>query len=169
MIVLDDHVGVCNNNVPILTTKPTLLTPSKINLINWQPVLLKMLQSVFFFDNIERDSVLLVNIVNNKTNGILQASKITDILIRYIADNTQKYNVVDMKVLYSVYREWGVFPEDNRNSYNFSIKIANYLKANYILYSIASGDSVQPNLELQLISVKTGEILRIVNSSVGYK
>ncbi|URJ25513.1 penicillin-binding protein activator LpoB [Blochmannia endosymbiont of Camponotus sp.] len=160
------HIGLCNNNVSVLTTEPILLIPQEINLINWQPVLLRMLQSVFFFDSIERDSVLLVNMVKNKTDGILQASKITNILIHYIVENTRKYNVINMEILYSVYRELGMLPEDNRNSYSFSMKIANYLKANYILYGIAYGDALKPNLELQLISVKTGEILRVVNGSV---
>lgn len=165
-VIFLNNIALCNNNLPVLRTAPTLLMPSKINLINWQPVLFRMLQSVFFFDSIENDSVLLVNMIKNKTNGALQASNITNILIRYIAENTSKYNVIGMEVLHSVYRELGIFPEDNRHSYSFSMKIANYLKANYILYGIAYGDSEKPNLELQLISVKTGEILRVINDSI---
>lgn len=159
-------IGLCNyDRMSTYNTKPALSVPSQINLIHWKPILLNILQNAFFFDNIERGSVLLVNIVKNNTNGIFQTNNVTDILIKCIVENTRTYDVIDIGTLHSVYRELGVFPEDNRNTYNFSIKIANYLKANYILYGIAYGNAEKPNLELQLISVKTGEILRVVSGS----
>ncbi|URJ30364.1 penicillin-binding protein activator LpoB [Candidatus Blochmannia vicinus (nom. nud.)] len=166
MISVHYCIGLCNHDSTfMLNTKPALSVPTQINLIHWEPIILNMLQNAFFFDNIERGSVLLVNIIKNNTNGIFQTNNVTNILIKCIVENTGKYNVIDIERLHSVYRELGVFPEDNRNSYNFSIKIANYLQANYILYGIAYGNSEKPNLELQLISVKTGEILRVVSGS----
>ncbi|WP_159715396.1 penicillin-binding protein activator LpoB [Blochmannia endosymbiont of Camponotus nipponensis] len=159
-------IGLYSYNILALSTEPVLSVPSTINLIDWKPVLLKILQNVFFFDNIAHDGLLLVNMVKNDTDGVLQATNITNILINCIQENTRKYNVIDIETMYAVYRQLGVYPEDNRNSYNFAIKIANYLKANYILYSIAYGDSKKPNLELQLILVKTGEIVQVINGSV---
>lgn len=159
-------IGLCSDDSTFtLNTRPALSVPSQIDLIYWKPILLNILQNAFFFDNIERGSVLLVNVIKNNTNGIFQTNNVTNMLIKCIVENTKKYNVIDIGTLYSVYRELGVFPEDNRNSYNFSIRIANYLQANYVLYGIAYGSSEKPNLELQLISVKTGEILRVVSGS----
>lgn len=154
------------NNILIYYTISFVSVFSEINVINWEFVILKMLKKVFFYDDIINDGMLLVNIVKNNTNKNIQINKITNLLIKCILENTKKYKIIEMDQLYFAYRELGVYPEDQINSYSFSIDIANYLQADYILYSIIWDNSSCLFLELQLISVKTGEILRVVNEFI---
>lgn len=137
-----------------------------IHLIDWRVLLLDMLKDVCFFDEIVSDSRLLVNITRNKTNEVLQIVKITNTLITLISENTKKYQVINMDQLYSTYRELEISSEESLNSYESSIRIANYLKAEYILYSIIYESSKNLYLELQLILSKTGEIIRIINKLI---
>lgn len=150
----------------VFHTQPVPVSPSVINIIDWKPVILKMLQEVFFFENINNNNVLLVNVIKNNTNGKIQTHKITNLLINCIIENVKKYKVIRIEQLYFAYRKLGVFPEDSINSYGFSIDIAHYLKADYLLYSIVYGDVLHPIVELQLIFVKTGEIISVVNTDV---
>ncbi|URJ24902.1 penicillin-binding protein activator LpoB [Candidatus Blochmannia ocreatus (nom. nud.)] len=162
MVFFCNGVGMSSKNIDLLCTTPVVLSPKKISLVDWKPILLNILKKNLFFDILEKDSVLLVNIIKNNTNGILQIYNITNTLIQCIIENVKSYSVINMDTLYYAYRIFGVFPEYNENSYNFSIKIANYLKANYVLYSIACGNADKPNLEFQLISVKSGEIIYVM-------
>lgn len=154
------------DNLLLLNEMSVSIMQSRINIVDWKLIVFKTLQDVCFFNIIENDSILLVNIVKNNTNSNIQVSKITNLLIQHLLENTKKYKVICIEQLYYAYRELGVFPEDHINSYSFSIDIANYLRADYVLYSIVWGDSECPFLQLQLISVKTGEILQVVNKSV---
>lgn len=155
-----------SKNLFVLHTQPTPMESLEINMIDWKLVIFKILQDAFFFNHIKNDSVLLVNIIKNNTNGNIQTNKITSLLINCILENTRKYKVICIEQLYVAYRELGVFPEDHMNSYSFSINIANYLQANYVLYGVIYGDVTHPILELQLILVKTGEILCVINQAV---
>lgn len=148
-------------NVSVVSTCPSILLSS--NLINWKMYLLDILTDVNFFDAIVSDSVLLVNIVRNNTNGFLQTIKITNTLIELITKNTDRYNVISMEQLYHAYRELEISLEEISNSYEFAVKIANYLRADYIIYSIVYENSQYLNLELQLIFTKTGEIIHVIN------
>lgn len=153
-------------NKVVFYTQPIPMMPSKVNIIDWKLIIFQMLQDVYFFNNIKSGSVLLVNIIRNNTNGNIQINKITNLLIKCISENTEKYEVICMEQLYLAYRKLGVFPENHINSYNFSVNIANYLKADYILYGIIYGDVKWPILELQLMLVKTGEILSTINADI---
>lgn len=154
------------NDVLGLYTQPVPMEPSTISVIDWQSCVLKMLQEVSFFNHIHSDSVLLVNIIKNNTRENIPVHKITNLLIHSILENTTKYQVIHIEQLYSAYRKLGIFPENHINSYNFSIDIANYLQANYVLYSIIYGDLLHPSIELQLILVKTGEIIDVINKTI---
>lgn len=136
--------------------------------INWKIILLEMLQSVFFFDEIVPNSVLLVNMIKNNTTGVFQVTKITSTLIDLVENNSKEYYVVSMKKLYDVYRKLDISSEEILNSYAYAIEIAHNLKADYIIYGIISGNFETPKIELQLILSKTGEIIRTINRSVNY-
>lgn len=158
---------VCSCNYVLgLYTQPVPMVPSTISVIDWKSCMLKILQEVSFFDCIHSNSVLLVNIIKNNTRESIPVHKITNLLIHSILENTTKYQVIRIEKLYSVYRKLGIFPENHINSYNFSIDIANYCQANYVLYSVVYGDLLHPNIELQLILVKTGEIINVIKKTI---
>lgn len=156
----------CDNKIysPVVSAKS--LISFHYNIIDWKTFLLSMLQNVCFFNDIILDGVLLVNIVKNNTDIVFPIMRITNILIELILKNTSTYSVINIDKLYSTYRTLEIFPEDNLNSYEFSIEIANYLKADYVLYSSISKDSEDLNLELQLILTKTGEIINVIRASI---
>lgn len=167
IVILLCYFDIFNTNrisMSVILTEPFIL--SNTNLINWKACLLDILKRVYFFDDILSDSVLLVNIIQNHTNGPIQTIKITSTLIELITENTDKYHVISMDQLYRSYRELEISFEDTFHSYEFSMKIANYLKADYIIYSIIYENSKYLNLELQLILTKTGEIIRVINQQV---
>lgn len=144
------------------------INPIIINNKTWTVILLEMLQNSFFFDKINPDSVLLVNMIKNHTNGIIQTTKITTILIDLIVNNLKPCNIISIEKLYQAYRELGIASEEILDTYDFSIEVAHYLKADYVIYGIIYGEINSPTIELQLIETKTGEILFIVNKLIGY-
>lgn len=141
-------------------------TNCKVNFFDWKNILLNMLQGVFFFDDFIYGGVVLVTVFKNNTNGMLPTIKITNILIHLIEERAYKYSVINLDELYRIYRKLEISLEENVCSYEFSIKIANYLKADYIIYGIAYGDSKVPHIQLQLILSSTGEILCVVNDFI---
>lgn len=157
----------CFNNLNLYIKFTNLSTIFlNINLINWDFFLLDLLKDISFFNKIPPDSTVLINITRNRTNKLLQTINITNTLIELILKNTKSYNVISINQVYDVYREFKISSEEILNSYEFSIKIANYLKADYIIYSMFYEKSENLYLELQLISVKTGEIIQSINKSI---
>lgn len=156
----------CYNQLDKSIVQPELSIPFITNGINWRMILSEMLQSPLFFDDVPSDSLVLVNIIKNNTNIFIQTTKITSILIELIKSNTKKCNIINMEQLYHAYRELEISSEEILNSYAFSIEIANYLKADYVIYGIAYENTCKLNIELQLILSKTGEILRVIRRAI---
>lgn len=139
---------------------------SSINKIDWKIVVLEMLNNSSFFNKINSNSTLLVNMVRNNTNSVVQTSKITNILIEVIQNNIRNCNIISIEKLYDAYRKLNVSSEEIINSYEFSIEIAHELKADYIIYSIVYEKLKTFHLELQLILPKTGEIIQILDKDL---
>ncbi|CAD83463.1 collagen-binding surface adhesin Spad (antigen I/II family) [Candidatus Blochmanniella floridana] len=137
-----------------------------VDFCNWRIILSNMLQKVVFFDDFIYDEVVLINIFQNNTNGILPIIKITNILISLIEERFHKYTVISLDKLYQIYRELEVSVEDHEHAYEFAMKIANYLQADYIIYGVVEGDFKIPHIKLQLILSSTGEILCVVDDFI---
>lgn len=150
----------------IMQLQPITLIKTVNQGINWKFILSEMLQDSIFLNEIPPDSVLLVNMIKDNTNGIVQPVKITNILIDLVLNSNNTYNVVSINKLYDAYRSLEISSEEILDSYAFSIEIALYLKADYIIYSIIYGDLDTISIELQLISTKTREIIHVINRSI---
>lgn len=156
------------NKIDMFVVPSELLRPSVIDEINWKVILSEILREPLFLNEITPGSVVLINMIRNNTNGPLQVVKITNILIELFINNIKQFNIISIEQLYHAYRELQISSEEILNSYAFSIDIAHYLNADYIIYSIVSGDLENPHIELQLILSKTGEIIRSINRSISY-
>lgn len=152
----------------VSTIKLEIFNSTDANTTNCKTILLEILQNSCFLNEIQLNKIILVNMVKNNTNSALQTTKITKTLIDVIKNDMNMPNVISMEQLYCAYRELETVSEEILDSYAFSIEIAHYLKADYIVYSIVYGNFEKLSIELQLILTKTGEILRVIYESVNY-
>lgn len=148
---------------PVLQTPATsepVFMPPKIITIDWQVSLSPLVQQIVAVavDSINDGSVLLINTMENSTNGSLQTSKATLALTKLITD-AGRFQVVGIDKLNLARQTLGLSVDDSLESRSKAVGLARYLNAQYVLYSTASGDAKQPDLDLQLILVQTGEII----------
>lgn len=132
--------------------------PPKILTIDWnavvQPMVAKMLQA----DGVQAGSVLLLDNVKNSTNGSLQTSKISAAMHDAFGSN-KTFNVVPTDQLNSAKQMMGLSPDDNLVSRTKAIALARQVSAQYVLYSDVSGNVKTPTLDMQLMTVPSGEIV----------
>lgn len=105
-----------------------------------------------------RGSVLLVDSVNNRTNGSLNAGEATETLRNALANNG-KFTLVSAQQLAVAKQQLGLSPQDSPGSRSKAIGIARNVGAQYVLYSNATGNVNTPSLQMQLMLVQTGEII----------
>ncbi|ENH4878625.1 penicillin-binding protein activator LpoB [Salmonella enterica] len=119
-----------------------------------QPMVSKMLQA----DGVTAGSILLVDSVNNRTNGSLNTGEATEILRNALANNG-KFTLVSVQQLSMAKQQLGLSPQDSLGTRSKAIGIARNVGAQYVLYSSASGNVNAPTLQMQLMLVQTGEII----------
>jgi uncharacterized protein (TIGR02722 family) len=102
--------------------------------------------------------VLLVDSVNNRTNGSLNAGEATETLRNALANNG-KFTLVSAQQLAVAKQQLGLSAQDSLGSRSKAIGIARNVGAQYVLYSNASGNVNTPALQMQLMLVQTGEII----------
>ncbi|MGL9769785.1 MAG: penicillin-binding protein activator LpoB [Sodalis sp. (in: enterobacteria)] len=164
LIKLSMHpVSVTIQQPPPATSEPMPIPP-KIKTIDWQSSLSSLVQKMLAVEGINDGNVLLVNTMKNATNGNLQTSKATETLTNLILAGGGKFQVIDAKQLNAARQNLGLFSYDSLESRSKAVWLARYLNAKYVLYSVATGDVQQPGLDLQLMLVKTGEIIWSGNS-----
>ncbi|MGB3254810.1 penicillin-binding protein activator LpoB [Buttiauxella gaviniae] len=143
---------------PIEQPQPTIPATPKVRSYDWgsamQPMVGKMLQA----EGVTAGGVLLVDSVNNHTNGSLQTSKATEAL-RGALENNAKFTLVSAQQLSLAKQQLGLSPQDSLGSRSKAIGIARNVGAQYVLYSNASGNVNTPTLKMQLMLVQTGEII----------
>nr|WP_193568855.1 penicillin-binding protein activator LpoB [Citrobacter sp. NCU1] len=119
-----------------------------------QPMVGKMLQA----GGIAAGNVLLVDSVNNRTNGSLNAGEATETLRNALANNG-KFTLVSVQQLSLAKQQLGLSPHDSLGTRSKAIGIARNVGAQYVLYSSATGNVNAPTLQMQLMLVQTGEII----------
>ncbi len=143
---------------PIEHPQETAPAEPKVRTYDWsgamQPMVGKMLQA----QGVNAGSVLLVDSVNNRTNGSLQTSAATEALRGALANNN-KFTLVSAQQLATAKQQLGLSPQDSLGSRSKAIGIARNVGAQYVLYSNASGSVSSPTLQMQLMLVQTGEII----------
>ncbi|XTZ40558.1 penicillin-binding protein activator LpoB [Salmonella enterica] len=119
-----------------------------------QPMVGKMLQA----SGAGAGSVLLVDSVNNRTNGSINTSEATEVLRNALANNGT-FTLVTAQQLAIAKQQLGLSPQDSLGTRSKAIGIARNVGAQYVLYSSASGSASAPSLQMQLMLVQTGEII----------
>ena len=143
----------------------TVPQPPKMQTLNWSasvaPLVAQMLQA----DDVTPGSVLLVDKVKNSTNGSLQTAKATAALQQALASNSQ-FTLITPQQLSVAKQTLGLSAEDSLVSRSKAIGLARYVGAQYVLYSSAEGNVKNPELQMQLMLVQTGEIIWSGNGDV---
>lgn len=141
-----------------------LMLPN-IKVIDWRSIMLPIVSQLINDIDISNDSILLVNIIQNNTNGDLQTWVATSELINLISSFEPPFKVIDLDKLNIARQTIGLSSDDSLESRNKALWIARHLNAKYVLYSIASGYVKYPKIDMQLMLVKSGEIIWSSNSS----
>lgn len=150
---------------PVIPAKPKTPPEPKERHYDWngavQPLVSNMLQA----DGVNSGSVLLVDSVNNRTNGAMQTAPATEALRNALANNG-KFTLVPSQQLADAKQQLGLTAQDSLGSRSKAIGIARKVDAQYVLYSNASGNTSAPTLKMQLMLVQTGEIIWSGNCAV---
>jgi uncharacterized protein (TIGR02722 family) len=119
-----------------------------------QPMVGKMLQA----SGANAGSVLLVDSVNNRTNGSINTSEATEVVHNALANNG-KFTLITAQQLAVAKQQLGLSPQDSLGTRSKAMGIARNVGAQYVLYSNATGNANAPSLQMQLMLVQTGEII----------
>lgn len=125
---------------------------------DWNGAMQPMVSKMLGADGVTAGSVLLVDSVNNRTNGSLNAAEATETLRNALANNG-KFTLVSAQQLSMAKQQLGLSPQDSLGTRSKAIGIARNVGAHYVLYSSASGNVNAPTLQMQLMLVQTGEII----------
>jgi len=119
-----------------------------------QPMVGKMLQA----SGANAGSVLLVDSVNNRTNGSINTGEATEVVRNALANNG-KFTLITAQQLAVAKQQLGLSPQDSLGTRSKAMGIARNVGAQYVLYSNATGNANAPSLQMQLMLVQTGEII----------
>ncbi|WP_341265060.1 penicillin-binding protein activator LpoB [Morganella morganii] len=136
----------------------TVPVPPKMKKIEWEQSITPLVNQMVHSDGVNQGSTLLVNKVGNKTNSSLQTSVATGALMNTIG-KTGVLNVIPAGAVSSAMSVLGMGDNDTLTLRSKAIGLARYLNADYVLYSVVTGTRDARQMEMQLMSVSSGEIM----------
>lgn len=145
--------------------EPTIPAVPKVRTYAWSSAIHPLINQMLQADGVTPGGVLLVDTVNNQTNGSLQTGTATEALVDALANN-RTFTLVSAQQLALAKQQLGLSPQDSLGSRSKAIGIARNVGAQYVLYSNASGNVNTPTLKMQLMLAQTGEIIWSGHSAV---
>ncbi|MCS3433621.1 penicillin-binding protein activator LpoB [Klebsiella sp. BIGb0407] len=145
--------------------EPTIPAVPKVRTYAWSSAISPLVNQMLKADGVTPGGVLLVDTVNNQTNGSLQTGSATEALVDALANN-RTFTLVSAQQLAMAKQQLGLSPQDSLGSRSKAIGIARNVGAQYVVYSNASGNVNTPTLKMQLMLVQTGEIIWSGSSAV---
>ncbi|WP_437430545.1 penicillin-binding protein activator LpoB [Yokenella regensburgei] len=143
---------------PIEHQEETTPPPPRERHYDWNSAISPMVSKMLQANGVTAGSVLLVDSVNNRTNGSINTSEATESL-RGALGNNGKFTLVTPQQLSMAKQQLGLSPQDSLGTRSKAIGIARNVGAQYVLYSSANGSANAPGLQMQLMLVQTGEII----------
>ena len=143
---------------PPLPPSDTVPVPPKMKKIEWEQSITPLVNQMVHSDGVNQGSTLLVNKVGNKTNSSLQTNVATGALMNTIG-KTGVLNVIPAGAVSSAMSVLGMGDNDTLTLRSKAIGLARYLNAEYVLYSVVTGTRDARQMEMQLMSVSSGEII----------
>ncbi|MEK9495607.1 penicillin-binding protein activator LpoB [Photorhabdus sp. P32] len=142
------------------STPPTekVPEPPKMRTTDWEGTVQPLIEQLVKAHGLENGKLLLVDTVKNNTNGALQIMQATEAL-RQAISSKHVFELVPQNQVQNARQSLGLSEEDSLGLRSKAIGLARYLNADYVLYSIVSGNSDKRDIVMQLMLVQTGEIL----------
>ncbi|BDH46269.1 penicillin-binding protein activator LpoB [Salmonella enterica subsp. enterica serovar Choleraesuis] len=129
----------------------------KVRHYSWSSAMDPLVSKMVKADGVNNGGVLLVENITNRTNGSIQTSQATEALRNALAGS--KFTLVGGQQLAQAKRKLGLSPNDSLGTRSKALGIARTVGAEYVLYSTAAGSAAAPTVKMQLLTVKTGEIV----------
>lgn len=138
--------------------QPTIPAVPKVRTYAWSSAIAPLVSKMLHADGVTAGGVLLVDNVNNQTNGSLQTSGATEALTKALSDNGT-FALVPAAQVSAARQQLGLSAQDSLGSRSKAIGLARNLNAQFVLYSNLGGNVNSPTLKMQLMLVQTGEII----------
>ncbi|AKH89245.1 penicillin-binding protein activator LpoB [Edwardsiella tarda] len=147
---------------PSVVPQPPAVTPvpqpPKMSSVDWQGSFAPLVAQMLNAQGIESGAVLLVDGVQNKTNGQLSMANASEVL-RSALSGASRFQLVSAAQLAQAQQSLGLSPNDRLGSRSKAISLARLVNAQYVLYTTVSGNIQSPHLAMQLMLVQSGEII----------
>ncbi|MFP3028948.1 MAG: penicillin-binding protein activator LpoB [Arsenophonus sp.] len=140
---------------PTAISSDTVPKIPKLKTINWSTAIVSLANQLAQAPGVESGKVLLIDSIKNNTNISIQS---TDAIIN-IVNNQHVFKLVPQYVVANARKALGLSKEDSLVTRSKAIGLARYVQADYVLYSVISGNQQQSEIEMQLMAAQTGEIL----------
>lgn len=138
------------------TIIPTKL--AKIKKIDWLTAIIPLVNQLVQAPGIELGKVIIINLTKNNTNMSIQSAEVTNAIANAV-NNQNLFKFIPQDVVASARKTLGLYQDDSLVTRSKAIGLARYIQADYMLYSVVSGNQQQSKIEMQLMEVQTGEIL----------
>lgn len=135
-----------------------MLSVPKTRDYNWDNVIHPMINNLLQATTNMAAGVLLLNAVNNLTNGALAADKASEVLYNALAGN-RKFTLASTQQVLAGRQQLGLSSQDKLASRSKALSIARSVGSQYLLYTTVSGSAETPSLQMQLLLVQSGEII----------
>lgn len=152
-----------NNEAPIVVEEPPVVkSPPKLRPPNWKSIFTPLVDELLETAEVSTNNQLLISDVKNNSNGYVSSTQINKILFDLLA-NQNIFNVTD-KVTVNVSKHLlGISDDDKLVSRSKMIALARSVEADYVLFTtinqIPKSSKVKAEVEMELLLVKTGEIV----------
>ncbi|HGJ5874310.1 MULTISPECIES: penicillin-binding protein activator LpoB [Arsenophonus] len=147
------------NEQPITPTSPdTVPQLPKLKTVDWSTTVIPLANQLVQAPGVESGKVLLIDSIKNNTNMSIQLMPATDAIIDAV-NNQNVFKLVPQDVVANARKALGLSQEDSLVTRSKAIGLARYVQADYVLYSVISGNQQQSEIEMQLMGAQTGEIL----------
>ncbi|RXK34436.1 penicillin-binding protein activator LpoB [Arsenophonus endosymbiont of Bemisia tabaci Asia II 3] len=140
------------------TSQDTVSQLPKVKTVDWSTAVIPLAHQLVQAQGIESGMVLLIDSIKNNTNMSIQSMQATDAIIEAV-NNQNVFKLVPQDVVANARKALGLSQEDSLVTRSKAIGLARYVQADYVLYSVISGNQQQSEIEMLLIAAQTGEIL----------
>ncbi|WP_157990880.1 hypothetical protein [Candidatus Erwinia haradaeae] len=133
--------------------------PSRRNtVIEWSPIISNLVNKILKIDGIRADNILLIANAQNFTDVNLETTIVTMVIKESIKKNSF-FTVVTPQQITLTKKILKISSEDNFFEMSKVMGLARYVRAQYLLSSSIEKERGSIYLNMQLILVKTGEII----------
>jgi len=148
------------NNV--IKKKPSFFTKkSNFMLLNFDSATEKIISKILKNNNkfAFKNTLFFIDLLENNTNILINTEKLTDLIKNKFVEKNNKINFLKKEIIQKNKKKLGLLKIKNTLDTSTAILISRNNNVNYYLHSCISGKNEPFLLKIELILVKTGEIV----------